>query len=65
MYTQSFWFSFVMFLIGVIGAGIDFSVQWSEAQEKIKKESKAVEDVNEGLKTIFSLAMDKNNQTSH
>ena len=65
MYSQNFWFSIIMFSIGLLAATIDYSIKWNIEQEKTKKSKEAVDKVEENLKNIFSMALKDNNEITH
>ena len=65
MYSHAFWFSVIMFSIGVIASGIDYSIKWNLEQEKAKKSKEAVDKVEENLRNLFSMGMDGKDQLSH
>ena len=65
MYSQNFWFSIIMFCLGLITATVDYSIRWNAEQEKEKKSKEAVDKVEENLKSLFSMALQDNNEITH
>ena len=65
MYSQNFWLAISMFALGLFGALAVYSIKHSVEQEKAKKMKESVDKVEGNLKSIFSMALQDNNETTH
>ena len=56
MYTQSYWFSVIAFVLGTLGRMFDYLITWSLEQKQAEAMSSEINNAAAAIKNIFSMA---------
>ena len=54
MYTQSYWFSVIAFVLGTLGRMFDYLITWSLEQKQAEAMSSEINNAAAAIKNIFS-----------
>lgn len=55
MYTQSFWFSIIAFVLGVLGRMSDYLLHWSLEQKKSEAINTEINNAADAIRNIFNV----------